>query len=245
MMNDGGAERMVRSKKIQWYQIVMVVVMGLFMCVVAVMAYFMMNGGKLANIINKWTFGDGYELIAAISENYEEIAVYGYEETDDSLSIEFRYYDDVLDNDTDLIALSYEVKTFIEDYLSEHPDDAINTNQKKVDMRFPDVHYSNFLEDEEFEYSSEFLYVTYEYSGVSASEFVSQIEKIEKATVLVFDTDAKEAVFEDDVDFSGLSSVEGLTEIVLEEEALSAEQAEALSELCDELGILWTAGTEE
>ncbi len=239
MINDGGAERMVRSKKVQWYQIVMVVVMALFLCVIAVMAYFMLNGDKLVSIINDSIYGDGYDLIAAVSEEFDDVAVYGYEESDTEVHIEYRYYEEVLEDDTDLIALSYEVKTFIEEYLAEHPDDAINVNQKKVDIRFPDVHYSNFLEDEDFTFSTDLLYVTYEYSGISASEFANQISKIAEANVIAFDTDADEAVFEDDLDFAGLSDVSGLVEIVLDEDELTSEQAEDLENICDELGITW------
>ncbi len=244
MINDGGAERMVRSNKIQWYQIVVAIIMLIIVGTMAVFLYFNAHTDKLADILNSSIYGDGYDLIAAVKENYENVAVYGYEESDTEVYVDFRYYEDVLDDDTDLIALSFEVKSYITEYLNEHPDDAINVKQKKVDIRFPDVHYCNYLEDEDFTFSTDLLYVTYEYSGISASEFANQISKIDEATVLAFNTDADEAVFEDDLDFSGLADVSGLTEIVLDETKLTDEQAEALQEICDELEITWTKNTD-
>lgn len=237
MINDGGAERMVRNRKVTWYQIAVIIVMVLITGMFGVFIYFTYNGGQLVNFIDKSTLKDGYDLLKAVRENFEDVAVYGYEQTDDQVLIEFRYYEDVLEKETDLIALSYEVKTFISEYLTEHPEDQINQKQKKLDLRFPDVHYSNFDDLSAFSYSTKLSYVTYEYSGITAGEFMDQIGKIKEAKALAFKIGEENTSFGQDVDFSGLKEVQGLEYLRLDEAQLTAEQREELDTLCGELGI--------
>lgn len=237
MINDGGAERMVRNRKITWYQVLVVIIILLIMAVFGVLIYFTYHGEQLVNLIDRSSLKDGYDLLREVKAEFEDLAVYGYEQSDDEVRIEFRYYEEVLEKGTDLIAMSCEVRRFISEYLETHPEDQINQMQKKLDLRFPDVHYSNFDGESEFVYSTDLSYVTYEYSGITAGEFMNQIEKIEEAKVLTFRTGDTELVFGDDVDFSGLKEVAGLECIRLDETVLTDEQRDALDTLCAELGI--------
>ena len=237
MINDGGGERMVRNRKVTWYQVLVIIIMCLIMGAFVLFVYFTYNGEQLVNIIDRTTLKDGYELLKDVRENFEDVAVYGYEQSDDMVQIEFRYYEEVLEKETDLLELSYQVKSFISEYLKAHPEDQINQKQKKLDLRFPDVHYSNFQEDFEFAYSADLLYVTYEYSGITAEEFMNQVDKIQEARALCFITEGIEELFGPDVDFSGLSQVQGLKILKLDEALLTEQQRQELEEICRELEI--------
>lgn len=237
MINDGGAERMVRKRKIEWYHIAVIIIMVMIVGLFGLFIYFTYHGEQLVNLIDRSALKDGYEMLKDVKEHFEDVAVYGYEQSGDQVLIEFRYYEEVLDKETDLLALSYEVKTFISDYLKAHPEDQINQKQKKLDLRFPDVHYSNFNDETEFIYSAELSYVTYEYSGITAGEFMNQAGKIKKAKALIFKTEGEEEPFGQDVDFSGLKGIQGLEYLKLDETQLTEKQREELDALCEELGI--------
>lgn len=237
MINDGGAERMVRNRKITWYQIVVIIIMVLIVGMFGVLIYFTYNGEQLVHLIDQSALKDGYDLLKDVKDNFEDVAVYGYEQSEDQVMIEFRYYEEVLEKETDLIALSYEVKTFISEYLKAHPEDQINQKQKKLDLRFPDVHYSNFDDTAAFVYSTDLLYVTYEYSGITAGEFMNQVGKIKEAKTLIFKTDGEDTPFGQSVDFSGLRDIQGLERLRLDETQLTDEQRQELEMLCEELEI--------
>lgn len=237
MINDGGAERMVRNRKITWYQIMVIIIMVLIVGIFGAIIYFTFNGQQLVNLIDRSTLKDGYELLKDVREHFEDVAVYGYEQTDDQVRIEFRYYEEVLEKGTDLIALSYEVKMFVSEYLELHPEDQINQKQKKLDLRFPDVHYSNFDDADEFVFSTDLSYVTYEYSGITAGEFMNQVGKIREAKVLIFKEGEEGISFSETVDFSALRDVEGLERLRISGTQLTDGQRQELDALCDELGI--------
>lgn len=233
MINDGGAERMVKSNKITWYQIVVIIVMVVIVAIFGAFIYFTYNGEQLVRLIDRSTLKDGYDLLKDVKAQFEDVAVYGYEQSEEQVSIEFRYYEEVLENDTDLLELSYQVKSSIEDYLAAHPEDAINQKQKKLDLRFPDVHYSNFdLEGKEsYVFSTSLNYVTYEYSGITATEFMNRVGAVQEAQVLTFRGDGAAPLFLEDVDFSGLAGLEGLKELRIVDGTLSEAQKETLENL--------------
>jgi hypothetical protein len=233
MINDGGAERMVKSNKITWYQIVVIIVMVVIVAIFGAFIYFTYNGEQLVRLIDRSTLKDGYDLLKDVKAQFEDVAVYGYEQSEEQVSIEFRYYEEVLEKDTDLLELSYQVKSSIEDYLAAHPEDAINQKQKKLDLRFPDVHYSNFdLEGtESYVFSTSLNYVTYEYSGITATEFMNRVGSLQEAQVLTIRGDGTEPLFSEDVDFSGLTGLEGLRVLRIVDGTLSEAQRETLEAL--------------
>ena len=236
MINDGGAERMVRNRKVTWYQILAVVIMTIIMLVFFVFIYFTFNADKLVGIIDKTTLKDEYNLLKEVRESFEDVAVYGYEQKDDTVKIEFRYYEEVLDKKTDLLELSESVREFITDYLNAHPEDSICKNKKKLDLRFPDIHYSNFSTDGEFEYSNELMYISYEHSDSNASDIVAKAGKLCFAREFSFlgeagmDLSAK-------TDFSPIFKLSGLERIVIPKEALDSETLEGLRSACEQNNV--------
>jgi len=180
MINDGGAERMVRNRKVTWWQIAAIVVIALFLLLFAVLVFLFLHGDILVNLINKATVGEGTELLSSVRENYPCTAVYGYDQGDDTLSIEFRYYEEIVDEPVSMVEYGYSVKNYIEKYLDENPDCFINTKKLRVDLRFPDVHYSNYdlYSDAEFSFDNSFTYVTYERSDMDFADFAQYIPTV-------------------------------------------------------------------
>ncbi|MCR5743358.1 MAG: hypothetical protein K6F92_06500 [Lachnospiraceae bacterium] len=180
MINDGSAERMVRNRKVTWWQIAAIVVIALFLLLFAGLAFLFFNGDILVNLINKATVGEGAELLSSVKQAYPCTAVYAYEQKDGYLNIEFRYYEEIADEPISMVEYGYNVKKYIEEYLRENPDCFINSGAYRVDLRFPDVHYSNYniCEETEFVYSDTFGYVTYERSDMDFADFAKFISTV-------------------------------------------------------------------
>ena len=89
MIGDGGAERMVRKRKPEWWMILALVIMFLFIGVVFMFFFFISNGERMIEVLNKSTVKDAYNILTDVKEKYPDLAVTEYEQTDDSVRIEF------------------------------------------------------------------------------------------------------------------------------------------------------------
>lgn len=237
MIGDGGAERMVRKRKPEWWMILALVIMFLFIGVVFMFFFFISNGERMIEVLNKSTVKDAYNILTDVKEKYPDLAVTEYEQTDDSVRIEFKYYDTILEKDIDLLSYSYEVKSYMEKYLKDHPEDFINTGKRKVYLRFPNAAYTNVKPEDDFSYSCSFPYASYRFSDITAGDFLKDISFLRAAEVLTFESGDKQAFFGTETDFSGIKNIEGLECLIIEKTDLSKENTEKLKELCDSLGI--------
>lgn len=237
MINDGGAERMVRSKKVEWWQIVALVVMFLFVAVVFLFFFFIGNGEQMIDSMNKATVKDGYNILTAVKAEYPDVAVTKYEQTDSTVDIEFKYYETILEKDINYIDFSVQVKSYMEKYLSEQPEDFINTGKRRVTLDFPELTYSNVSPYDDFEFSNTFDYVTYKKLDMTTEEFLKSAGYIKVAKVLVFDANGGKLNFGDNPDFSFIKDIKGLEKLTVGKNSMTNEQRDKLAALCKELGI--------
>jgi len=173
MSDIGDGSGMVKHHRLAWWQIAAVVVMAVMLIGFGVLVYLFIDGEALVGLINKATVGEGQELLKAVRDEYEYIAVTGYEQKGDRLNIEFKYYKGIEEAGLSMTDYGAAVREYIEKYINDHPDCFINTKSLKCDLRFPEIHYSNYplYEAEGTQFSKSFSYATYERSELEADEF--------------------------------------------------------------------------
>lgn len=236
MINDGGAERMVRNRKVEWWQLVAIGVMAVMVGLMVLFFYFTFHGDQLVGIMDHATVKDSYEMLKDVKEAYPELAVVSYEQNDTSVHIEFRYYEEILEKKVDLLAYSYEVTEHLTAYLQEHPDDASIKNSRVLNLRFPDVRYVSSPEK-----PAVFNQVSYERSEITGADFLSRIGFLKTAEILTFDGDLEIIAFGENPDFSGLKTIQGLKQVNIGASDLTEENKNKLETMGKELGfdVVW------